>query len=493
MFVIKSLVVLLFVHFCANIEAIRLKRKSFSRTGVSKTAEIPMWNGAYSLLLSDNEKAALEATVKSFMRRWNIPGLALAIAKDGQLGYANGFGNAIKDGVSEKVSTRTTSRLASVSKPFTSVAIHRLVDDGVVRLEDFVFPDLLPLPSGVPLSGFLSRVTLRNLLQHTSGGWSNPDPLFEQYQMNDNDFLRFVLNKYPLSAEPGTRYAYSNFGYYLLGLIIERHTGAEYEQHLKNAIFPKLNMCDMYVAGTTLQERREYEFVYYDDKDAGAPYNGSMQRIKAAGGWATAPLDLIKLVFKLNVDLDGVGGLPPLLRASTIISMVTPSAARPTSASGWMVNSEGDWWHYGSLPGTATVLHRHNKPRIALAIVMNGNPNNESFPPEFMDLKDNLLETIKFWPMTDPLIFRDCYRLFQENSPLLTTTLTSQPSGNICKHHLCLLLLVHHMKYSSYHKFTSYRKLVLLFIHKYLYLYIAYYEKFIVLVHHFNNIILFSS
>ena len=108
-------------------------------------ADIPSWNRKYANFLCCADKALLESAVRQFMSTWNISGLTLALAKDGQLAYANGFGYAIRPesknlcageltkmitSPGERMSTRHTGRGASgFAKTATSIAIHKLSEE----------------------------------------------------------------------------------------------------------------------------------------------------------------------------------------------------------------------------------------------------------------------------------------------------------------------------------------------------------------------------
>src|SRR2546427_997247 len=125
---------------------------------------------------------AFDREVQKFMQARNIPGGALAVVKDGRLVYTRGYGWADRE---KKVPVKSTSlfRIASISKPFTAVAVLKLIEEKKLRLDALV-SGLLDLPSWVP-GGKNSderwkQITARHLLQHT-GGWDSDksfDPMF---------------------------------------------------------------------------------------------------------------------------------------------------------------------------------------------------------------------------------------------------------------------------------------------------------------------------
>src|SRR5262249_2387157 len=151
--------------------------------------------------------------------------------------------------------------------------------------------------------------------------------------------------------DPGDVYSYSNFGFCVLGRIIEKVTAQPYESWVKANILNPVGAKDMHIAGDTLNQRRPNEVIYY----GGNVYGMKKSRMAAPGGWLATPIDLLSFM----VRVDGFGAKPDILTAETIKTMTTGSTANKGYAKGWGVNtSNGNWSHGGSLPGTATLLWR---------------------------------------------------------------------------------------------------------------------------------------
>jgi CubicO group peptidase (beta-lactamase class C family) len=157
----------------------------------------------------------------------------------------------------------------------------------------------------------------------------------------------------PLDHPPGTAYAYSNFGYCVLGRVIEKVTGLTYPQAVAQRVLTPCGITDMQIAGNAPMERAPNEVVYYGQKD-GDPYKWNVRRMDSHGGWIATPTALVK--FFLRVD--GFPTVPDLLRDDTLRSMTTPTAANPNYACGFAVNRVPNWWHAGSLPGTQSIFVR---------------------------------------------------------------------------------------------------------------------------------------
>ena len=187
--------------------------------------------------------AVFDDLMERFMEEHRPPGASLAVTHKGRLVHARGYGMA---NVEEKEPVEPTSlfRIASLSKPFTSAAVLRLQQQGKLTLDDRVF-ELIDMASYLEehpaTDARLRDVRIRHCLQHT-GGWDRGksiDPmgaraafriareLGVELPIETKHIIRFMLDQ-PLDTEPGTAYAYSNFGYCLLGRVIEACSGKPY-------------------------------------------------------------------------------------------------------------------------------------------------------------------------------------------------------------------------------------------------------------------------
>lgn len=171
------------------------------------------------------------------MKQEHVPGLALAVVKNGKILKAQAYGLADME---QKIpaTTNTVFRIASVSKQFVATAIMMLVEEGKLRLEDSVSKYL----TGTPRKW--KGITIRHLLTHTSG---IPDFLNEDIPLDKGiaDFDQAVvkaLDDRPLHFAPGDDWRYSNSNYHLLGMIIRRITGLPYGDFLRERIFQPLGM-----------------------------------------------------------------------------------------------------------------------------------------------------------------------------------------------------------------------------------------------------------
>ena len=306
---------------------------------------------------SPQELAGIGRVVGAFMSAHAVPGLSVAVARDGELLFQRGFGFADRD-ANEKVSPAHLFRIASVSKPITSVALFRLMEEKRLALEDTVFGSGGILGGGYgrpPYKQWVPAIRIKHLLTHTGGGWQNDgtDPMFRNSRMNHKQLIAWAIENVPLTHPPGEHYAYSNFGFCILGRVIEKLTGVGYEQYVRDAILKHCGVTGMRIAGNTLAERAPGEVVYYG---AGGqnPYDMNVRRMDSHGGWLATAGDLA--MFASHVD--GQSETRNILKPGSIQEMTTASSANVGYAKGWAVNRVPNWWHTGSLPGTTSIMVR---------------------------------------------------------------------------------------------------------------------------------------
>ncbi|MCH2101314.1 MAG: beta-lactamase family protein, partial [Planctomycetes bacterium] len=219
---------------------------------------------------------AVDQMMRDFVHEHRLPGGSLAIMKDGELLYARAFGWADPD---KKIAARPASlyRIASISKPITAVAVLRLVDQGKLDLQESPFERIglaeeLKHPSRDPR---LEEITIEQLLHHRAG-WDRGqsfDPMFVPQRVRDHlgsegppdqhQIIRFMLDQ-NLDHDPGTQYAYSNFGYCLLGRVIESCSGMSYEQFVLHELLTPLGITSMRI-GRSLPAQAWADEVRYVD------------------------------------------------------------------------------------------------------------------------------------------------------------------------------------------------------------------------------------
>jgi CubicO group peptidase (beta-lactamase class C family) len=377
---------------------------------------------------------AFDRQVEQFMQARQVPGGALAVVKDRRLVYARGYGWADRE---KRISTQPNSlfRIASISKPLTAVAVLKLFEEGKLDLEAraFEIAKLEPvLRSGQTQDPRLARITVRQMLQHTAG-WDRGqsfDPMFRCRQIakvvgvpeppDAEAIIRFMLGR-PLDFDPGTRYAYSNFGYCVLGRVIERVTGQPYERFVRERILAPIGIQRMRI-GTSLDRARDEVRYYQPDADrvpcvfpntlprVPCPYGGFyLEAMDAHGGWIASAVDLARFAAALDDPEHS-----PLLKPPTLQTMLAPppppvsrqqdgSLERTWYGCGWSVRPVGksgatNFWHTGSLPGTyGLVVRRHDG--LIWAVLFNQRSENPKLPDSAIDpAMHRAADSVGEWP-----------------------------------------------------------------------------------------------
>jgi CubicO group peptidase (beta-lactamase class C family) len=388
--------------------------------------------------------AAYDELMAEFMRQHQPPGASLAVTYHGRLVYARGFGLA---DVERKEPVRPDSlfRIASISKPFTSAAIMHLVEKGRLKLDDRVFSILKLEPlleRGAHVDPRLQDIQVRHCLQHTAG-WDRDkslDPMgaeaaevvarafHARLPIHPRQIIRYFMGK-PLDFTPGTAYAYSNFGYCVLGRVIEAVTNVPYHELVTRQILAPLGIRRMQLGRNLLRDRAPGEVKYYDSgrrtgraisgpfigKEVPLPYGVEcIETMDANGGWIASAVDLVRF----GVALDDPARCPILGEASIHAMLAPPpgtlghlpngKSREVYYACGWEVRPVAGGtrrctkWHLGGLAGSSTLLVCR-ADGINWAVLFNTDAGKDG--KALADVIDPLLhgpaDEIKDWPGVD--------------------------------------------------------------------------------------------
>ena len=291
--------------------------------------------------MKDTDLALIDKKISAYMQQQSVPGLSIAIAKNERLVFAKGFGSADTT-TKEPVTPDSLFRVASISKPITAVAVMELVEAGKLKLSQKVFGPgaILGTQYGSkPYSSRVKAITVRHLLSHTSG-WSNKvngqakDPMFMNTGMTQAQLIGWVLDTRPPANPPGTAYEYLNFGFCVLGRVIEKVSGKPYQDYVKSAVLSKCKISRMQIGGDTKAAKKPGEVTYYG---SGA-YNLLVRRMDAHGGWIATPIDLLRLLvrvdgFTAKADILSAGDEAAMYKGSTPNTAATTARCRGRSAS----------------------------------------------------------------------------------------------------------------------------------------------------------------
>ena len=382
------------------------------RVGLCAETQIPQTG------TTSKQLRPLDDLMSGFLAKHKLPGAALAVGRAGKVLYSRGFGWADVEG-KKAVQPDSLFRLASISKSITAVTVMSAVEGGRIALDDKLLPllgDLVPVD--IPDARWRD-ITLRHLLQHTAG-WDREksfDAMFRAVPFAQElgvdppakpEHIIRVMLKRPLDFTPGERFAYSNFGYCLLGRVLERLDGTSYFDSVRERVLCPLQLHQLCMGQTLKEHAHPDEVSYYGAANATGPSVFSpqvgqpvpwpygawhLEAMDAHGGWIGSAPDLVRFAMSLDQQ-------PSLsiLRADSLRAMWD----RPLRDSGyvfdekskdvhyglgWMVRTLPEEkginvWHTGSLDGTSTILVRRYDG-FCWAVLFNSrhgfNPESEKY------------------------------------------------------------------------------------------------------------------
>jgi CubicO group peptidase (beta-lactamase class C family) len=374
---------------------------AFTSGGAGKLNSI--WDNSN---FSGNDLEFISSQMKTYMDANQVPGAALAITKDGRLVYATGFGYANKE-TREEAGPTNLFRIASVSKPITSTTILRLIEANKLHLNDTVFGPGGILASEFPTSPANTKfngITVKYLLQHVSGISNmemvngvpkSHDPMFENLSLDHKQLISSVINDpNRVTVAPGTRFEYLNFGFCVLGRVIEKVTGQPYDQYVKQAVLGPIGITDMAIAANTEAAHKPREVKYYPS-DA---YTLNVTRFDSHGGWVASPIDLTRFA----VRVDGLPTKPDIFSATSYTEAITDSGIKdaankdPNYGFGWGLPQ----WHNGDIVGTIAYLEVLPNG-YTYAVVANTRPPNDMGAFALSGVVKKIVSTVSKWPAYD--------------------------------------------------------------------------------------------
>ena len=318
--------------------------------------------------------AEVDAAVLQQMKEEQIPGVGLAVVRDGRIVKAKGYGLANIE-VGAPVTPETVFDAGSISKQFTATAILLLAEEGKLGLDDSIakyFPEAPPA---------LKAVTIRHLLTHTSGIPDVSDGTDETHGVKGvvdfhreytEDELAGAYLAQPLDSQPGTKWNYCNACYDLLGFLIHRVAGKPYGDFLRERIFAPLGMTTTRVFSyADIIPNRASGYGLVDGAWKNAPRWWSQSILSgAAGGLWMNVLDLAKWDAALYSER--------IIKRSSLEAMWTPVPLDDGSAypggMGWFIASAKGHrlvFHTDGGPGDSGVISRYLDDRLTIIVMTN--------------------------------------------------------------------------------------------------------------------------
>ncbi len=372
--------------------------------------------------LSDSEQTRkFDRDIESFIRRWEFKGATFALMRNDSLIYAKGYGYAdVENNI--KCEANHLFRVASVSKLLTATAIMKLVESKKLTLSSQVFGEEGILCDTMFLhlrNPNLKRITVEHLLRHTAG-FSSPhgDPAFANFSiarqldcelpLNTDDMVVYATHN-RLRYQPGGSYDYSNLGYIILGKIIEKVSGMDYEEYVQKSILHPIGCYDMFIGRSFEKNRDPQEVNYYEVKEAEEveAYDGSgvmcmksnggnnISLLGSAGGWVSSSVEMLKFV----ASIDDYALRKSILSDESIDVMTATS--RYKHSIGWASTSKYGWLRSGSMAGTSALIKKQNDGYTWVFIANSSawiGPNITKYISSYVS---RAISRVKEWPERD--------------------------------------------------------------------------------------------
>ncbi len=330
----------------------------------------PALKTLYDVPVTAPDEPARQAEIDRLMRSYDgdVPGASLLVLKDGKAVVRRGYGRSDLERRVE-AGPATNYRLASVTKQFTAAAVLLLAQDGKLAVGDPVRKWLPELPKAA------NAITVRNLLDHTGGLFDYEDLMAKPYagQISDAGVLALLSKENRLYFPPGSTYRYSNSGYAMLALVVERASGMSFPGFLRTRIFAPLGMHDTlaYVAGGPDVPHRAWGYS------------------KTDGGWERTDQNAYSAVLGdggIYSNIDDLARWDAALYDDRLLGDATRAqafgkqvqvASEPEATYygyGWRVTENGDrQWHSGESIGFRNTLVRWPKQHLTVVLLSNRN------------------------------------------------------------------------------------------------------------------------
>lgn len=410
------------------------RRRAFLRAGALTAwgLAVPLRGGAQSAGLPVTGRAlpgldALDGIVTPILQAHSIPGGAIAIAQQGKLKLARGYGHADLQ-ANAPMRPETYVALASVSKVLTAQTLLKLVEQGRLALSDRAygfFPDMT-VPPGMREDPRLAQVTVEMCLHHT-GGWNRQvsgDPsgwgprISRELRLSGPpspfDMIRYMKGV-PLDFDPGTKQAYSNFGFVLLGGIIAKITGLGYPEAVRRIALQPMGAPGPRIDDVPPRYLPGEAKRYTTGSEQPVP-GGNPRMVMASGGWQANCVDMARVLTAIDGSRTGTTFLSPAM----FEAMLQPATGFPRpSPEHWM----GLGWDFvqtfpdpaqpgavrasfakdGGIGGIETYVE-HLAIGVDYVLLFNSRPRSSDMPGALELIKPKVIDFVRgvrAWPDGD--------------------------------------------------------------------------------------------
>jgi CubicO group peptidase (beta-lactamase class C family) len=336
---------------------------------------------------------AFDIVINDYMQSQNVTGLSFALTKNERLVFAKGYGIADKL-KNEPLSPNHAMRTMSVSKILTGVGIMKLIESGKLSSLDckvFGMGGVLGFTYHLPEYNkiYLKQITIRMLLVHGAGLKNvKDDERFMNSSLTRPEVMNDLLNDNDLFfARPSTEILYSNAGYFILGRVIEELSGVSYESYIQKKVLSKLEMDSTFIGKADGTEKRPLEVRYNPS------YTPNMQLWEAFNGWVSTPVDLVRLM----VRIDRYSNKTDILDSDLLEQMTTNN----WGSYGVGVRLSGLLYGQNGCAGPSRSLLWRYRNRVTYSALINSKPINDSCANLLQTKLEAAIDLVKLWPTHD--------------------------------------------------------------------------------------------
>jgi len=311
------------------------------------------------------QQDSIDVFIANKMTQQGIVGLSIGIVKNGKVIKAKGYGKSNIE-LNVSASEKTVYKIASISKQFIAIGILKLIEEGKLKVSDPITKFIKDAPTT------WNSITIRHLLNHTSGLPVEPPGFDGMKEQADSIYIKAAFAN-SLAFPPGSKFEYSNFGYYVLADIIRVTSHLSFSEYMKKYIFDERGLTSTRTTSleAIIQNRAAGYIKLASDSTVNAP---NYMAVRPSGAFLSSINDLLKW----ELDMQNT----KLLTQKSWNQMWDDKFKTPLTMDneaiyygyGWMVNKvNGKQFHHhgGSLPGFRSVYLRYVEDKTAIIILTN--------------------------------------------------------------------------------------------------------------------------
>lgn len=366
-------------------------RRRFTALLASAPLATTAFAHAASSAINDRQRAAVERLLRGLVDSAVVPGVSFSIGDASTTLMQGAFGlRALSP--AEPMQPATRCALASVSKQFAAAAIFLLRQRGLVSLDTL-------LSNYLPDYVYARDMTLAQLLTMRAGVPADDEVCEAPIDGRiDDTTLIANLNRHKLDFAPGSHFAYTNCGYNVVSVIVERVSGKRYSQFIRENFFEPLGMRSSYVLGARNDSNFAQGYARANGRWQAAPPTRA-DRAFASGNLVSTAGDMQRWDRSLfNATILSRPSLRKMFEVPTLIGR-----AHTHYASGWFVEPSGAVWHAGTLAGYGTMNFLVPATGYAIVLLSNAGPSDKWKPA---DVAREVYNTAELGPPLPPLLPR---------------------------------------------------------------------------------------